>query len=205
MQYDRIYDSRTYEEGIKTGAYDNIEKLWRMHAIENGYEVPPESRESREKYMTSQEAREALERQQAFMGNYNTDIAAQMRERYPEIPPKLARDLDIAQYSRTHQEVDPNYKQDSEIVADFYTKSSGYTKGPEKQPNPYPDDVKWRVDSTEQEYPSRTMQQPHPEQPRYSREEIRAMIDAALPQIRETQAARARDLSAERDTHGYGY
>jgi hypothetical protein len=71
----------------------------------------------------------------------NTDIAAQMRERYQEIPPKLAQALGI----------------------------------------------------------------PHPPQERYTREEIRAMIDAALPQIHETQAARARDLSAERDKHGYGY
>jgi hypothetical protein len=54
-------------------------------------------------------------------------------------------------------------------------------------------------------YPPRTMEQPHPdpEQPRFTRAEIRAMIDAALPEIKETQRARARDLSAERDGHGY--
>jgi hypothetical protein len=52
-------------------------------------------------------------------------------------------------------------------------------------------------------YPPRTMGQPHDLQDRYTRAEIRAMIDAALPEIKETQRARARDLSAERDGHGY--
>jgi hypothetical protein len=68
----------------------------------------------------------------------NEDIAKEMRERYPEVPPRLLEDL-------------------------------GYLR--------------------------------HPEQPRYTRQEIRAMIDAALPVLEERKKELAKDLS--RSHHGY--